>query len=339
MSILWDAPLTAAVARELRDELIGSRLRAVRMDRDSRDLVLHFRERTLVFRLHPLHGDVALLDPREPGPGSIALKAHVREIQAPPDERLLMLQMQPPTGGASPEGIVVELMTNQWNAIWLTVGNERIRRVLWQRELEDRTLAAGEIYRPPSPSDRRGIDEPLTEDEWLELLETVEPRKRRGALLRSVAFTSSVNASFLLGGADPGGRFQDGSRGSDSTADGATDVESSAESVSRDTEVLLRGYRLWRRIRAVSLELEPAEPQVLETEKRREPYPLALPTVASESAASLLDAFQQAAGEGPEDASARAALLPSTRLDRLAQAVERARTKVDRLREELAETP
>lgn len=306
MSILWDAPMTAAVARELREELLGSRIRAVRMDRESRDLVLHFRERTLVFRLHPLHGDVALLEAREPGSEAVTLNAHCREIRSPPDERLLMLQFQPPAGGASPEGLVVELMTNQWNAVWVNVGSGRIRRILWSRDLKERKLTAGEVYRRPAPSDRQGIDEPLDPEEWDRLLTGENPKKR---LLRSVAFTSSLNAPALLG------------------------VSSADHGAEGD------GYDLWRRIRGVALGLEKPDPRLLETAKRSVPYPLPLPGMDSVPADSLLQAFGEAGLEEGGTTSAATALIPSSLLERLDSAVDRARGKVERLREELADAP
>lgn len=317
MSVLWDAPLASSVARELEARLDGARVRAVLMDRDARNLVLYFRSCTLVFRLHPLRGDVALLEPREPPPEARKLKAGFREIHSPPDERLLMLQLQPYGGSPDPEGLVVELMTNQWNAVWLQVGSGRIRRVLWPRELRDRTLAGGERYRRPSPSERRGIEAPLDEGEWLELLGSAEPQRRRRALLRSVAFTSSLVAPSLLGTA----------------ADGGSDAGETTE------DRLRAGHRLWLRIRGVALGEEEAEPRLVRTEKRAQPYPLALPHADSEACSSLLDGFRRAtSGEG-EEAPADVALLPSGLLERLEDVVRDAERKADRLRGELADTP
>lgn len=306
MSVLWDAPLVAAVARELTERLEGARLRAALLDREARNLLLHFRSATLLFRLHPLHGDVTVHEAREPAPEARSLNARVREVMAPPDERLLLLQLQPSGGSPDPEGIVVELMTNQWNAVWLDVGTGRIRRVLWPRELSARTLAGGEIYRRPAPSERRGIDEPLTEDEWLELLVPMDPDERRGTLLRSVAFTSSLVAPALLGGSE---------------------------------EALRSGYRLWRRIRAVALGREEAEPRLLSTGKRIQPYPLALPGTESTPCASLLDGFRTATLDDEEEGGPDAALMPSSLLERLEEAVRDAARKADRLRAELDRSP
>ena len=305
MSVLWDAPLVAAVARELGERLSDARLRAVRLDREARNLLLHFRSSTLLFRLHPLHGDVTLHEARDPAPEARTLKARLREVVAPPDERLLMLQLQPSGGSPDPEGLVIELMTNQWNAVWVDVGSGRIRRVLWPRELSGRTLAAGEPYRRPSPSERRGIDEPLTEEEWVELLGAVEAGERRGVLLRSVAFTSSLVAPALLG---------------------------------EDGDGLREGYRLWRRLRDVALGRKEAEPRLLRTGTRTQPYPLALPGVRGEPCPTLLDGFRTAAAadesEGPD-----AALMPASLLERLEEAARDAERKAERLRAELDETP
>ena len=49
MAIRWDSVLVRDLARELDIELVGSRLRAIRLDARTRDVVLFFRKKTLVF--------------------------------------------------------------------------------------------------------------------------------------------------------------------------------------------------------------------------------------------------------------------------------------------------
>ncbi len=315
MALIWDAPLTAATARELEARLGGARLSAALLDREPRNLLLFFREATLVFRLHPERGDVALLEATDPPGEARSLRARLREIHAPPDERLILFQLQPPGGAAEPEGIAVELMTNQWNAVWIAVGSGRIRRLLWPRELEERSLAPGEVYRPPEPSARRGIEKPMDEEEWTELLTSAPPEGRRRALLRGVAFTSSLNAATLLGVA---------------ARPGAGDAEAH--------EALRRGYRLWRRLRAVSLGEGEAEPRILHTAKRLQPYPLSLPGVEDEPRPTLLDAFEGAISGGG-GTTPEAAVVPSELAGRLERALERARRRTERLRGELTEAP
>lgn len=313
MAPLWDAPLVAAAARELEDALEGARLEAVLMDREARNLVLYFRDASLVFRLHPLHGDVALLDATEPARQAVGLKARLREIHVPADERLMMIQLQPSGGAPDPEGLVVELMTNQWNAVWLEVGSRRIRRVLWPRELRERTLAGGDTYRRPEPSSRRGREAPLEVEAWMEILGNEEPGRRRGVLLRTVAFTSSLNARALLGPSLEG----DGPEA---------------------TGALRRGHRLWRRLREVALGDAPAEPHLLAMEKRHQPYPLALPGIDARPTDSLLAAFREASAR-EEDTGAGEALLPAELLSRLEDAVRAAEGKVVRLGDELEDAP
>ncbi|NIP59731.1 MAG: DUF814 domain-containing protein, partial [Gemmatimonadetes bacterium] len=315
MALIWDAPLTAATARELEARLGGARLSAALLDREPRNLLLFFREATLVFRLHPERGDVALLEATDPPGEARSLRARLREIHAPPDERLILFQLQPPGGAAEPEGIAVELMTNQWNAVWIAVGSGRIRRLLWPRELEERSLAPGEVYRPPEPSARRGIEKPMDEEEWTELLTSAPPEGRRRALLRGVAFTSSLNAATLLGVA---------------ARPGAGDAEAH--------EALRRGYRLWRRLRALSLGEGEAEPRILHTAKRLQPYPLSLPGVEDEPRPTLLDAFEGAISGGG-GTTPEAAVVPSELAGRLERALERARRRTERLRGELTEAP
>ena len=61
----WDAPLLATVARTLDDRLGGARLRAVVPDFHAHRLTLHFREATLLIRLHPGEAGLFVLDAAE----------------------------------------------------------------------------------------------------------------------------------------------------------------------------------------------------------------------------------------------------------------------------------
>ena len=170
MSMIWDPPLTAAVARELDARLSGARLRGHRFDWDNRELTLFFRSWTLRWRLHPRQGWVTLGPPREPPEDSRPLAAELKKVQAPPDERLIRFFFQKVRGQVRSVQIVVELMTNQWNALLLEGEEEWIRHLLWTRQTEGRSLVVGRAYQPPPPSTRAGADAPLSELEWQALV-------------------------------------------------------------------------------------------------------------------------------------------------------------------------
>lgn len=197
MSLRWDAPLTRDLARELDASLAGARLRALRLDGDRRDLVLFFREHTLVWRLHPTRGAVLLRPPAEPGPGDRNFPARVRRVVAPPDERILRMELMPQRSGQRAADLVVELLGNQWNAVVADVPDGTIRHVLVTRD-GPRTLRVGAPYWPPEPSDRAGVDGDLDTAWWTREILAEPPPARARTLVRRVAWTSPINAEPLL---------------------------------------------------------------------------------------------------------------------------------------------
>jgi hypothetical protein len=206
MTVRWDALLVRHLARELDGLLAGARLRALRLDASSRDLVLFLRERTVVWRLHPTRGSLLLRDPAEPGPDDLRLPMRVRAVTAPPDERLLRIQLLPARGGRRPMDVVVELIGNRWNALVAEGPEARIRHVLVTRE-GARTLAVGARWEPPPPSPRRGVDGDLPLEEWRALVAGASGSAARRTLVSSVAWTSPLNAPALLADPEAGWRL------------------------------------------------------------------------------------------------------------------------------------
>ncbi len=198
MPMIWDAPLTTAVARDLDSRLAGGRLRAHVFDWERRELSLFFRTLTLRWSLKPDAGWVRLFPAAEPPGTSRPLAAEVLEVESQPDERVLRFKLRRVRGRVRAVQIILELMTNQWNALLVEEEEEWIRHVLWRRKPDDRDLSPGQAYRAPDPSSRWGIDPPLTELEWAEVLGEEETGETRKTLLEKVAFTSPINVSSLL---------------------------------------------------------------------------------------------------------------------------------------------
>lgn len=317
MAITWDAPLTAAVAAALTRRLgvttgrrPGARLRAILVDHEAQSLLLWFREATLLFRLHPGGGGVLLLDPAEPVETARSLSATLESVEAPPDDRVLLLGVRKVRGGRERFTVAVELVTNQWNAVVAEGEERRVRHVLRERQGE-RPLNVGSIYEPPPPSRREGASGDLGRERWLQILSGVEPRRRRSVLLSNVAWTSSLNAAALLGDA----RASDG------------------EEAQRALE---RGWELWKEVARVATGREAAEPVVLRADGAPQPYPLRLPDFECEAASDVLDAFRTAAEEGEGGV---AAAVPSAWIRTLERRVRGARGKVHGLRRELEKAP
>lgn len=120
MSVRYDPLLVRELARELEERHAGRRVRELLLDRDRRLATLRFRSGpSLLFLLHPEAGHLVETE-RAPGETRLNLRGlRLAGAGAPPDERVLFLELPP----AGPEGtahrVALELMTNQWNLLLL----------------------------------------------------------------------------------------------------------------------------------------------------------------------------------------------------------------------------
>ncbi len=307
MSIRWDSLVARAVARDLDEAFRGVRLRALRLDGRTRDLLLFFREHTLVWRLHPDRGYPLVLDAVEPEAGDHRLRARVRRVYAPPDERMILFELVGERPGEPGYEIVIELLGNQMNAI-VAEGPERtIRHVLRTRE-GARPARVGIAWTPPAPSARLGTTSAVDIDTWVELLSPVPPPTRARELTRTMAWTSPLNADAFLGASAPAG----------------------------DPEGQLRlGHARWR---AAVEDRSSDGPTILDTDRGPQPYPFPIPDATSRPVTSLLDAFAACADEeiAAGDAPTALAVGPEL-LEHLERTVAQAERRLVRLEAELAE--
>ncbi len=299
MTMLWDAPLTAGLARELDQRLRDQRLLGHRFGWKDRELSLFFDGGTLSCSLHPRKGWIGLLPATALPDEGRPLSARCVGVTAPPDERVLRIRFSRLRGRVRSVQFILELMTNQWNALLVEGEDETIRHVLWSRHLAERTLAVGHRYRPPEPSTRAGIEAPLSREAWERLVTGLGEAGGAGHLLARLAFTSPLNLPSLLGQGEEG-----------------------PIPASRVDE----GYRLWRRLRS----LDPMEPCLLETTGGEQPYPIPLPHLASRDMPSILEALQAASEGGWAAAGPRRAIL-----ERLERAIQRTERRVASLRREM----
>jgi hypothetical protein len=303
MPLLWDPLLVRHLARELDGALRGARLRALRLDGSTREAALLFREATLHWSLHPAQGAPRVLPPAEPASGDLPLTGRVHRVGSPADERIVVLEILPIRRGRSALDIRVELLGNQWNLVVTEGADARIRHVLVRRR-DRRDLVVGSAYAPPASSGREGCLEPLSLERWQEILTGASAPVRRRELVRTVAWTSSVNADALTPPGDP-----------------------------PDVEALRAGYLLWR---GMAHEDAPARPVLLQTRSGPQPYPWPLPGIPADRHATLLealDAWTSALQGGAE------ALLAPELVAALEAGVDHASRRVSRLRAELAGAP
>jgi len=294
------------VAGELQQSLGGARLRAIHLDPVARTVLLFFREATLAVKLHPDDGAFALQEPMEPLAHARPFARTLVRVEAPPDDRLLLLHLRSVRGSREPWLLALELMANRSNAV-LAEGDEcRVRHVLRERE-GDAPLRRGLVYAPPPRSTREGLDGDYSLERWRALLTPVPPGRRRGALLSTVAWTSALNVAALLGDA----AHEDGH-----AADAAIDA----------------GHALWKRLLAAAAAPSPV---LLRQGGVLQPYPMALPDTPAEPCDTLLDAFRQAAEARGISA---ANVVPGEWLQALEQEADRLRRRAESLERELAAT-
>ena len=215
MSVLYDSLLARALAREILDRWEGSRIAGLRMASARRAVELAFEDGSrLVAMLHPLHGYVLGLDGDAPGSGVGGKTLRVGRLslldaRAPADERALLLTFGDRTGRAW-ELLAIELQTRRWNAVHcrrIEDGDSRwrIETALLSRDAGDRPLRRGARYVSPA-SARRGIAAPPSEADWAAALAGDDAARRR-AVLQTWAWTSALNADWILDAADPAGTY------------------------------------------------------------------------------------------------------------------------------------
>ncbi|HEU0300676.1 MAG TPA: NFACT family protein [Longimicrobium sp.] len=306
--IRYDPLLVRALSAELRAALHGRSLHPQPVfDRDLSCTLLLDRGQALRLDLHPSRGWIRLgAKVREgesaKGEDDPELSARVVRVTAPPDERLLRIDLQ--DGGrfrGAKRTLVVELHTNQWNALLIDSEDRRIVSVLRARDAGERILRAGAVYRPPHPARRVLPDRPRDElwTAWTSALAPLPPGERPRELVRRFAYASPLNAAALLGSAaveEGGGALEEAFERWWEVADGD---DSGA--------FILRGSQ---------------------------PYPLALEGMEPVRAGSLLAAMETIAEAAPaqvEEQKPGPDLLGQAR--RRLVSVEK---RIERLREELA---
>ena len=281
-AIRYDALLVRDLAAELNAALAGARLDAAFLDRAALNVALRTRAGrrgapqppSLLWQLHPSSGRL-LTGTADTTGGRVQLRAPspIVRVHAPPDERILFIELD---AGDAPGGvarrIIIELITNQWNAL-ATGAEDRIIAVLRERVTRERELRAGVRYVAPPASARPGAQTPLPLAEWLAVLTAVPPGERLRAVLK-FAYVSPLNAAAILGDGD----------------------------VTAAEHALVRAHE-----RYVALVWsDTREAVLLEEQGRAQPYSVRIGT--GTSMPSLLDAMAAAAPAADADAAVDAAL-------------------------------
>ncbi|HYH80114.1 MAG TPA: NFACT RNA binding domain-containing protein [Longimicrobium sp.] len=304
-NVRFDPPLVRALAAELGALLHGRLAHAAPIfDSDLSATLLLDRGQALRWDLHPTRGWVRLV-PRPPEMESRPADTRIVRVAAPDDERLLRIDLHEGNrfrGGT--RALVLELHTNQWNALLVDAADRRIVSLLRTRAAGGRVLRSGEVYQPPEPQRRFGGDAAAVDAaraEWTARLGRVAPAERRVELLRHFAGTSPINAAAVLGYA----------------------------AASDDAAALAAAFERWWAMRHRAA----PEPVLLETKAGLQPYPHPLDGVSFRPVASLLAGFEAASQAETVDATQRD-LTPL--LNRARRRLAGVRKRIEALREQEA---
>lgn len=217
--MIWDPCLTSAVAAELGERLRGARARAMAFRREEAQVMVYFRDATLVADLSPGRLVVVVEPAAEPESDAEPLPAVLAGVEVVWDERVLTLRFRRVRGRKPNPALILELATNRRNAIVADGPELRVRKRL--RNVRGRPLPIGQPWSPPGEGAPGRARREVDAAGWAGLLEGLDGGDARSALLANVAHTSGLNAAALL------------------------------EAPSRD-----EGFRLWRRM-ASGAEISP----------------------------------------------------------------------------------
>ena len=193
-TIRYDALLTRHLALELDASLRGERVLDLRFDRERAECRIAFPERVLVwgarprFESSPSQSEGDLL--------TIPKKATVESIAALPDERILRIEFGGGSRANAVRSIMVELLPPEQDVIALDDDGRVLKSLV---RAASRPQTRGQPYAAPPSRDRSGVTEPLTRDQWFELLHEVQPAERGAVLIRRVAYLSPINMEAVLG--------------------------------------------------------------------------------------------------------------------------------------------
>jgi len=174
--------------------------------REAAVVLVHFRDATLEVDLSPRRGVIVVGPATEPEPGAEPLPAVLAEVGALRDERVIVMRFRRVRGRKPHPALVVELLTNRWNAILADGPELRVRKRL--RAVRSSPHPIGQPWVAPGIDSAALTRQPVDSVQWRNLVEGVEPPEARSALLSRVEYLSGLNVAYLLDAPDPDEGFR-----------------------------------------------------------------------------------------------------------------------------------
>ena len=193
-TIRYDALLTRHLALELDASLRGERVVDLRFDRERGECRITLPERVLVWGARPRFESIP--EQSEGDLLTIPKKATIESVAALPDERILRIDFGGGSRANAVRSIIIELLPPEHDVIALDDDGRVLKSLV---RAASRPQTRGQSYAAPPSRDRSGVTEPLSRDEWLELLHDVQPAERGAVLIRRVAYLSPINVEPVLG--------------------------------------------------------------------------------------------------------------------------------------------
>ena len=194
--MIWDPCLARAVAAELHGRLNEARARALSFRRDRQEVVVYFRDGTLVMDLSPQRGVVVLEPAADPEGDAEPLPAVLAEVEAVRDERILVMRFRRVRGRKPNPSLILELAANRRNAILADGPDLRVRKRL--RSVKGRQPRIGQPWVPPGGGAPERARREVDGAAWRGLVEGLEKGDARAALLANVAYASGLNVGAML---------------------------------------------------------------------------------------------------------------------------------------------
>ncbi|HEX6559123.1 MAG TPA: NFACT family protein, partial [Longimicrobiales bacterium] len=164
-AIRYDSFLVHHLARELDADLRAKTVSALQFDSAEQRVLFDVADIRFVWDLHANTGTLTRTAPLYPLPDTAILprKARVTSVSAFHDERVVSFELAGERRENATYTVVIELLTNQWNAFALDHAG-KVLRVLKLRET-GRSFRRGQNYQPPEHPDaaRQAFRSPLNE--------------------------------------------------------------------------------------------------------------------------------------------------------------------------------